>query len=139
MRREHLSLAEACKQAHVKPATVLRYVGSAVHQSKAGSRYVVTRNDSFRRDLQIPTALGQVDIPVRGSKVAREISRYSNAVGLYLRTGDTSSLKPFIGKTVGGHRGQQIELLTDPDTLSALAQAGSLNIDQLYSDVTGAA
>jgi hypothetical protein len=137
MRREKLSLAEACRLEHIKPSTFLRQVGSAVHQDKPGGRYRPVTGDRFRRDLQVPTVLGPTPVPIYGSKNAKEISNYLNAVALYLRRGDASKLKRFKGKTVGV-RGQKLELITDPQTLSALALAGALQFDQLYGAFTAA-
>lgn len=94
--------------------------------------------DRFRRDLQIPTALGPTAVPIYGSKNAREISNYLNAIALYLRKGDASRLERFKGKTVSV-RGQKVELITDPATLSSLALAGALQFDQLYASFTGGA
>jgi hypothetical protein len=138
MRRQHLSLALACRLEHIKPSTFLRNVGGAIRQNKPGSRYRAVAGDRFRRDLQIPTALGPTPIPIYGSKNAREISNYLNAVALYLRKGDALRLERFKGKTVGV-RGQEVELITDPATLSALALAGALQFDQLYASFTGGA
>jgi hypothetical protein len=132
MRREKLSLAEACRLEHIKPATFRRYVGGAVQQEKPGGRYRATRGDKLRRDLQIPTALGPTAIPIRGSKSATRVSNYLNAVGIYLRTGNQSKLKKFDGMKVGP-RGRQVELITDPAALSSLAEAGALQLDQLYA------
>jgi hypothetical protein len=138
MRRENLSLAEACRLEHIKPSTFLRNVGGAVRQEKPGSRYRAISGDRFRRDLQIPTVLGPIAVPIYGSKNATEISDYLNAIALYLRKGDESRLKRFKGKTVGV-RGRKIELITDPETLSSLALAGALQFDQLYASFTGGA
>lgn len=136
MRREKLSLAQACRLEHIKPSTFLRYAGKAVRQDKPGGRYRAAASDRLKRDLLIPTALGQVSVSVSGSKVATEIAKYQNAVARYLRKGDASELRRFKGKTVrvGGRR---VELITDPTTLSALAQAGVLQFDQLYASFTG--
>jgi len=132
MRRKHLSLATASRLEHIKPATVLRYVGSAIHHNRFGGWYRATKGDRFRRDIQIPTAQGPVTIPVYGSKNAESISKYLNAVAHYLRTGDQTRLRPFRGKTikVGG---KKIKLVTDPDKLSLLAEADALHLDQLYA------
>jgi hypothetical protein len=138
MRRENLSLSEACRLEHIKPSTFLRNVGGAVRQDKPGSRYHAVAGDRFRRDLQVPTALGPVAVPIYGSKNAKEVSDYLNAVALYLRKGDASRLERFKGKTVGV-RGQKVELITDPETLSSLALAGALQFDQLYASFTGGA
>lgn len=137
MRREKLSLAEACRLEHIKPATFLRHVGSAVRQDRHGGRYRPTKGDRFRRDVQIPTATGPEPIPIYGSKAASEISEYLNAVALYGRTGDTSGLRQFEGKTFKS-RGRTIELVTDPTVLTTLAEAEQLHIDQMYAAIMGA-
>jgi hypothetical protein len=138
MRRDKLSLAEACRLEHIKPSTLLRHVGSAVQQDRPGGRYRATAGDRLRRDLQIPTALGPTPVPVYGSKKAKEVSNYLNAISLYLRKGDASRLRRFKGKTIQV-RGQTLELITDPATLSDLALAGALQFDQLYASFAGAA
>jgi hypothetical protein len=138
MRRQHLSLAEACRLEHIKPSTFLHNVGGAVRQDKPGGRYQATSGDKFRRDLQVPTALGPLAVPIYGSKNAREISNYLNAIALYLRKGDASRLARFKGMTVGV-RGRKVELITDPETLSSLALAGALQFDRLYASFTGGA
>ena len=137
MRRDGLSLAQACRLEHVKPRTVLRNLGGAVRQDRPGGRYRATKGDRLQRDLQVATVLGQTRITVSGSKAATEIAQYQNAVALYLRKGDESQLEKFKGKTVG-MRGQRVELITDPSTLSALALAGALQFDQLYTSIAGA-
>src|SRR5579859_2633819 len=62
MRREDLSLAEAARLEHVKPATVLRYVGSALRRDKTGGRYRATATDKFHRKLNLPTPSGPVPV-----------------------------------------------------------------------------
>lgn len=138
MRREHLSLAAACRLEHIKPATFLRHVGSAVRQDKPGGRFYTTKGDRFKRSLQIPTALGPTAIPVYGIKDARKVSEYLNAIGAYLRTGDETKLRRFKGKTLK-IRGQKIDLITDPATLTARAEEDALHLDQLYASATGRA
>lgn len=51
-----------------------------------------------------------------------------SAVGKYLRTGETAALDKFEGQSISGHR-----LITDPRTLSSLAQAGALQLDEIYA------
>jgi len=128
MRRKRLSLAAASQVVHIKPATVVRYVGSALRQDKPGSHYRATKGDRFRREAEIPTPNGPITVPVYGIKRASEISRYLNAVGHFLRTGDERKLRPFKNKTLKVGK-QRIKLLTDPSTLSALADAGLLRLD----------
>jgi hypothetical protein len=128
MRRKRLSLAAASRLEHTKPNTVLRYVGSALRQDKPGSRYRATKGDTFRREVQIPTADGAIWVPVYSLKRASEMSKYLNAVQHFLRTGDERRLRPFKNKTLKAGK-QRIKLLTDPSTLSALADAGLLHLD----------
>jgi hypothetical protein len=136
MRREQISLSEACRQEHIKPATFRRYLGSAVRQDKPGGRFRANAGDSFRRDLQIPTVHGPTVVHVYGSKNARFISNYLNAVSEYLRTGRREKLDSFKGKTVKID-GKNVELLTDPAMLSPLAEADLHHLDQLYASATG--
>ena len=136
MRREHLSLAEASRLEHIKPGTVLRYVGSALRRDKPGGRFRATRSDRFKREFQIP-ALGPAKVPVYGSKAASELSEYANAINHYLRAGDASRLEKFKGKTIRV-QGRTIELTTDPSTLSTLAEADALRLDQLYASIATA-
>ena len=135
MRRAHLSLAAASRIQHIKPATVLRHVGSAIRQVRSGGRYRATKGDRFKRYLQIPTVKGPVTVPVYGSKNAENLSRYLNAVSHYLRTGDEAKLRPFKGKSLKAE-GKRIKLLTDPGTLMQLAEADALHLDQLYASRT---
>jgi hypothetical protein len=136
MRREHISLSKASREEHIKPATVRRYVGSAVRRDKPGGPFRATKGDSFRRDLQIPTAQGPTVVPVFGSKNASMISNYLNAVSEYLRKGKREKLDSFKGKTVKVN-GKDIELITDPAKLLPLAEADVLHFDQLYASATG--
>ena len=136
MRREHLSLSKACREEHIKPATLRRYAGSALRQDKPGGRFRATAGDSFRRDLQIPTTHGMTVFPIYGSKNASIIAKYLNAVSAFQRN-KPNNLASFKGKTVKA-RGQEIELLTDPAILMQLVEADALHFDQLYASATGA-
>jgi hypothetical protein len=68
-----------------------------------------------------------VPVLAHSFKKAQLASQHLNAVGRFLRTGDVELLKPFVGKRVGG-----VELLTDPDRLGVLADAGLVKLDGLY-------
>jgi len=77
--------------------------------------------------MQAPTKHGFEPTRVRGSKQAKLLARYTSAVGYFLRTGKADRLLLFEGLEIG-HR----PLITDPETLVELAQAGSLTLDELY-------
>jgi hypothetical protein len=78
--------------------------------------------------MLIPTALGNTPTTVVGSKQASQLGRYMSAVGKYLRTGDSAALSEFKGQSIEGQL-----LITDPEILSSLAQAGGLTLDEIYA------
>jgi hypothetical protein len=124
LRRTGRTLSSVAREEHMDPRTVRKYVGSNLR----GRRRVPTKGDSRNRSMLIPTTLGNVPARVRGSKQASQLGRYMSAVGKFLRTGDTRPLKKFKGKTIAGHG-----LITDPDMLSSLAQAGALQLEEIYA------
>jgi hypothetical protein len=104
-------------------------------KAQGGTRYVRKRlkvRQGNRRELNVLGFDGYVPVVVRSSKQAKLASRHLIAVGRFLRTGDTEALKPFVGKRVGG-----VELLTDPDRLRELADAGLVKLDALYREHRG--
>jgi hypothetical protein len=112
-----------------------RFVSEATwKRSKAhgGTRYVrqrsILRPQNLRK-LNVLSFDGYVPVVVRSSKQAKLDSRHLIAVSRFLRTGDTELLNPFVGKRVGG-----VELLTDPNRLHELADAGLIKLDALYRE-----
>ncbi len=126
MRSRGESLSQAARLEHTTPRTVRKLLGRQLKRGTSG-RYSATRGDTLRRDLNVLGSEGYVPITVRSSKQAHLASEHLIAVGRFLRTGDTEWLKPFVGKRVGG-----VELLTDPDRLHELADAGLVKLDALY-------
>ena len=124
MRRTGQKLTAAARDEHIDSRTVRKWLGPELQ----GVRPKPTQADFRRRDMLIPTGLGPTTAVIRGSRQASQLGRYMSAVGKYLRTGDTDPLTEFEGKTISGHR-----LITDPDTLSSLAHAGALQLDQIYA------
>jgi hypothetical protein len=123
MRRTGATLTAAAKEEHIDPRTVRKYL-----RAELRGRGKATKADRRRRDMLIPTTLGNAPVTVRGSKHASQLGRYMSAVSKYLRTGDVDGLAEFEGKSIGGH-----PLITDPDLLSSLAQAGALTLDEIYA------
>ncbi len=123
MRRTGSSLTPAAKEEHIDPRTVRKYLRTELRgKSRA------TRADRRRRDMLLPTTIGNAPVTVRGSKQASQLGRYMSAVSKYLRTGDVDGLVEFEGQSIAGH-----VLITDPDLLSSLAQAGALTLDEIYA------
>lgn len=121
MRREGVSLRAAARAEETDSKTVKRYVGSALLQEKRG-RYRATPYDRIPRTLNHLTSQRIIPLTVRDSRTASRIAMHSNAVGTYRKTGDSSALAQFKGKSfrVGGvvHR-----FVTDPDTIDLLEDA----------------
>ena len=132
--RKGESLAAACRAEHIKPDTFLRHVGSAVQHDKPGGRFRIAKADTLTRDLQVHTSDGRVRVAAKGITAARRFSDYENAIAHFNRTGDTSRLKPFKGKTFTAE-GRRHEFLTDPDRLMELVEADALRLDSLYASV----
>ena len=123
MRRTGATLTEAAREEQIDPRTVRKYL-----KSELRGRGKPTKVDHRKRDMLIPTTVGNAPVTVKGSKQASDLGKYMSAVGKYLRTGDVEGLGKFEGKSIGGHA-----LITDPDLLSSLAQAGALTLDEIYA------
>jgi hypothetical protein len=128
MRRTGKPLNAAAREEHMDPRTVRKYLRAELRGKGESGRTKPTKSDRRTRRMLIPTALGTSPVKVRGSKRASLLGKYMSAVGRYLRTGDTDGLKEFDGKTISGN-----PLITDPQTLTTLAQAGSLHLDRIYA------
>ena len=128
MRRTGQTLTAAAREEHIDPRTVHKYLGADIRRLARRGGIQPTKADQRRRDMLIPTTLGTAPVVVRGSKQASRLGRYMSAVGKYLRTGNTDALDEFEGQSISSHL-----LITDQDTLSSLAQAGALQLDEIYA------
>ena len=84
--------------------------------------------DRLRRRMLVPSARGIVPRTVTGSRQASLLGKYLAAVGNFLRTGKAGALNKFKGKQVAGQ-----VLITDVATLRLLAQAGALQLEDIYA------
>jgi hypothetical protein len=131
MRSRGESLSQAARLEHTTPRTVLRQVGGQLKRGVSG-HYSATRGDTLRRDLRVLSSEGYVPLEARSWKQAQIASEHLIAVNRFLKTGDTEWLKPFVARRVGG-----VELLTDPDRLYELGDAGMIKLDALYRNNRG--
>lgn len=131
MRAEGKSLTAAIREAHTTRQTVVRYVASALTKGSSG-RYGAKPSDRFARDLHFLTPEGQVAITVRSSRTASKIAEYMAAVDHYLKTGNTTRLDNFRGKSVKTGK-LTLAFVTDPRTLDRLANAGQVAFEDLYA------
>jgi hypothetical protein len=137
MRSSGESLSEAARSEHTTPRTVRKELPKQFKRGPSG-RYSATAADTLQRFLNVLGFNGYVPVTVRSSKQAQLASDHLIAVGKFLGlipsplAGDIELLKPFIGKHVGG-----VELLTDPNRLHELADAGLIKLDALYRNQGG--
>jgi hypothetical protein len=131
MRREGISLTRAARRAGTTPATVRKYVGSALRRDTRG-RYVVKPSDRLTREMRFFVSDGMIEIKFRSSRAATRIAEHAAAVDRFLRTGRTDALESFIGKSVRGTNGVVHPFVTDPATLERLANAGEISFERLY-------
>lgn len=123
MRRTGASLTAAAREEHIDPRTVRKHLRADLR-----GRGKATKADRRHRDMLIPTAIGNAPVTVRGSRQASQLGKYMSAVGKYLRTGDVEGLAQFRNQSIGGQA-----LITDPNTLSVLAEAGTLTLEEIYA------
>lgn len=124
--RHGKSLSQAARLEHTTARTVRTQLGKQLRREHSG-RYKATTGDTLRRELTVFGPDGYVPVAVRSSRQAELASRHLIAILQFLRTGDRRFLQPFSGKQVGG-----VELLTAPDRIREVAEAGALKLDSLY-------
>jgi hypothetical protein len=126
------SLSRAARAEHVKPATVKKYVGGQLRHHAPGKRWKSTKSDRLTAYLNVPTPLGPVTVPVRGSRERSRLARYNVALARWRRgePGADAELAAFEGQTVGGH-----PLITDVGLLATLEDAGALDFEELYGSL----
>lgn len=127
MRRTESSLTASAQAEHIDPRTVRKYLGAEL-RGLADGQVRPSKVDRRRRNMLIPTSKGAAPVAIYGSTQASQLGRYMSAVGKYLRTGKTDALEEFAGQSIAGH-----PLITDPEQLSSLAQAGALQLDEIYA------
>jgi len=121
MRRDGLSLSEASGKEGISPKTVIRHTGVL---TKKGERYRATKHDRIERKMEINERGRSRHLVVKDSRRASLIGKYQNAVRRSLETGDSSFLKPFIGKRVRDSDGNWHVLETDLDALYEIQERG---------------
>jgi len=132
MRGDRVSLAHAAREFGLDPRTVIRWGSSALNKSPTG-RYVATKSDRLLRVLFLPTEYGTREVATRDSRQASKVAEYWDAVQGYLQRGDKSALRNFRGVRIRAASGESISLLTEPEELDRLGNAGVLSFESLYA------
>lgn len=116
VRRGGGSLSKLARARGIAPKTVRRATGAF---GKRGSHWVAKRTDKVERWLKTYEGGYRTEVRIRDSRTATQLSRYSNAVGRYIETGDAGRLKEFEGKTYRDAAGTLHTLETDPEAIRA--------------------
>ena len=130
MRNRGMSREAAAKEVGAAPRSVQKIVGQSLQ--KVGGRYQPAKGDRLLRIMVVPAPGGRVELAVRGSRNASQISAYDRAVKHYIYTGDPTSLSRFDGKTIMSGR-QRVPLLTDQRALDRLARAHAISFESIYA------
>jgi hypothetical protein len=115
-RRGKGSLSKLARARGIASRTVRRASGAF---RKREGRWVVTKTDRVERWLKSYEGGYRTEVLVDDSRTASLLSRYSNAVGRYLETGDPSGLADFEGKTYRDTTGAVHTFETNPDAIRA--------------------
>lgn len=116
VRRGKGSLSKVARARGIAPKTVRRATGAF---GKQGGRWVARPTDKVERWLKTYEGGYRTEVLVRDSRTATRLSRYANAVGRYIETGDATGLKEFEGKTYKDAAGKVHSLETSPDSIKA--------------------
>jgi len=84
--------ARARQPDSVDPRTVVKLCGSALRKTKGG-RYAAKPSDTLFRPLVVPVQGGRIEVGVRGSRAASELSKRAIAQREFLKTGDDTKLR----------------------------------------------
>ena len=115
------------------PVRQMQQFGARALRKQRNGRYAAKSHDSLLRVLTIVSLRGPEEIVVNDSRQATLIAKHSNAVQLYLRTGDAVPLEEFQGTSAVDSSGKQAPFLTDLHDLDRLGSAGKLSFETLYA------
>jgi len=120
--RKHpgLGLGAAARRHHTSPRTVKTHFGHLLHRS-AGGAYRAAPSDREPFTMDVVGEKGPVQRVVRGSRVRALNLEHHRALALFAGPdgGDEAILAKFRGKRIAG-----VDLLTNPDVIERLADAG---------------
>lgn len=132
--RDGVSLRRASAELGIDPRTVVRYAGSALRRTKSG-RYAAKSSDTAFRRLVVPAQGGQIEVVIRGSRVASEIGKRSAAQREFLASGDDTRMRKLQRTRLLDASGHEIPFLTDLEELERLGDAGLLEFESIYARV----
>jgi hypothetical protein len=128
--RKEKSFNKAAREAHISPERLRTYAVEKGIVEKRGRRWVIKQD--LPRQVLIFSDGRERRIVVGDFKSASQVGKYMSAVGWFVRTNDTSYLRPFLGKTVTDRDGKPFTLETRPNVLYRLSHAGGSSFEQIY-------
>ena len=132
MRTEQSSLTSIAREVGITPNAARQILGNSL--IKSGGKYRAKPGDQLLRVFNLPDInLGRVNVAVRGSRNARVISDYDNALRSYIYTGNASGLKRFQGVTIPGGKAA---FLTDLRQIDRMARRHELSYESIYAGAT---
>jgi hypothetical protein len=123
-----LSIADAARMEGTTSKSMVWHVREGLE--RVDGRWRAKKGDRLLRTMFVNSEGRIVQVDVRGSKKASEISRYHMAVRWFLDTGDDSLLQPFTNRKVDG-----VVYETDLEALEDMARRGQLDIESIYEAV----
>jgi hypothetical protein len=130
--REGASLKSASTEYRIAPKTVLSLAGPALRKTEGG-RYSAKASDNLFRPLVVPVHGGRIEVGVRGSRAASELSKRAIAQREFLSTGDDSRLRKLSKTKILDASGREVPFLTDEEELARQGDLGALSFESIYA------
>ena len=130
--REGVSLKSASTEYGVDPRTVVKLGGSALRKTKGG-RYAAKPSDTLFRPLVVPVHGARIEVGVRGSRAASELSKRAIAQREFLATGDDTKLRKLSKTKILDASGHEVPFLTDEEELARQGDLGALSFESIYA------
>ena len=132
MKKKGISASAAARAMWIAPRDFINRGRSALRKLK-NRRYVAKRNDHlFRPIFVLSKDNGLMEVATNDFLEASLIGKHSDAVELYVDTGDDSALRRLPRNYIIDAQGNRVELLTDLDELDRLGSRGELSFESLY-------
>jgi hypothetical protein len=130
--RDGVSLKSAAAGYGVDPRTVVKLGGSALRKTEGG-RYAAKPGDNLFRPLVVPVHGGKIEVGVRGSRAASELSKRAIAQRGFLKTGDDTNLRKLRKTKILDAEGREVPFLTDEEELARQGDLGALSFESIYA------
>ena len=127
-----LVVKSAAAEYGVDPRTVVKLGGSALSKTKGG-RYAAKSSDTLFRPFVVTVHGGRIEVGVRGSRAASELSKRAIAQREFLATGDDTKLRKLRKTKILDASGREIPFLTDEGELARQGDLGMLSYESIYA------